>query len=439
MSSPASLTGTSANEIMKHAVWLLSLSLCLSAAQERIASQSKEHWVTTWATAQSLAPVAPIGGRPPRAEPRPAPPSPIGVIPETFKNQTLRMIVRTSIAGRRVRVQLSNALGNPAVTIGAAHIALDLKGSAISPASDRTLTFGGRASFSIPPGALVVSDPVELDVPKLADLAVSLYLPDDTGRPTVHPLGLHTTYIAEGDATRDAALKPADTTTAYFWLSSVDVLAPAGAAAIVAFGDSITDGFATTINKDEAWPALLAKRFAFANPGAMLGVVNLGISGNRVLRDGAGANALARFDRDVLSRAGVRWMTLLEGINDITFSALPGMQPTEAVTAEDLIWGYRQILGRAHLHGIQVAGATLMPVEGVATYTEKGEAIRQAVNRWIRTGGEFDAVIDFDALVRDPANPKRLRPEFDSGDHVHPNDAGNEAMADAVDLSVFQK
>ncbi len=316
------------------------------------------------------------------------------------------MIVRTSVGGRRVRVQLSNALGNPALTIGAAHIALRQKDAAIVPASDRALTFAGRASFSVPPGALVVSDPVDLDVPKLTDLAISLYLPEDTGPPTVHPLGLHATYIASGDATADATLNPTTTTTAYFWLSGVDILAPSRASAIVAFGDSITDGFGTTANKDQAWPTLLASRLASNKSTSMLSVLNLGISGNRVLRDVAGTNALARFDRDVLARPGVRWMILLEGINDITFSAIPGIPPGQAVTAEDLIWGYRQMIERAHMHGIKVAGATIMPVEGVATYTENGEAVRQAVNQWIRTSGAFDAVIDFDALTRDPANPE---------------------------------
>ncbi len=349
------------------------------------------------------------------------------------------MVVRTSIGGRRVRVQFSNALGNTALAVGAAHIAIRQKDAAVFPASDRALMFGGRASFSIPPGALVVSDPVDLDVPKLTDLAVSLYLPEDTGPPTVHPLGLHTTYIADGDATADATLNPSTTTTAYFWLSGINVLAPSSASVIAAFGDSITDGFATTANKDQAWPALLANRLASSKSTAMLGVLNLGISGNRVLRDVAGTNALARFDRDVLARPGVHWMILLEGINDITFSAIPGIPPGQAVTAEDMIWGYRQIIERAHLHSIKVAGATIMPVEGVPTYTESGETVRQAVNQWIRTGGAFDAVIDFDALTRDPANPKRLLSEFDSGDHVHPNDAGNRAMADAIDVSTFLK
>jgi lysophospholipase L1-like esterase len=424
---------------MPRIVWLLNLSLCLFAAQPKASINSNEHWVATWATAQSLAPVAPLGVPPPRADARPVRPSPIGNIPESFKDQTVRMIVRTSIGGRRVRVQLSNALGNRSAAIGAAHIAIHATDAAILPASDRALTFGGRASFSIPPGALVVSDPVDLEIPKLADLAISLYLPADTGPPTVHALGLHTTYIADGDATGNPTLNPSATTSAYFWLSGVEVLASSSAGVIVAFGDSITDGFATTVNKDQAWPALLAARLASHKPTAMLGVLNLGISGNRVLRDAAGTNALARFDRDVLSRPGVRWMTLLEGINDITFSAIPGMPSTEAVTAEDLIWGYRQIIARAHMHGIKVAGATIMPVEGVNTYTVSGEAVRQAVNQWIRTSGAFDATIDFDALVRDAADPQRLRAEFDSGDHVHPNDRGNQAMADAVDVSMFLK
>ncbi len=418
---------------MKQILWLFSFCLCLAAAQP------EEHWVATWATAQALAPVAPLGAPPPRPQAAPARPSPIGPIPETFKNPPVRMVERTSIGGRRVRVQFSNALGNTALAVGAAHIAIRQKDAAVFPASDRVLMFGGRASFSIPPGALVVSDPVDLDVPKFTDLAISLYLPEDTGPPTVHPLGLHTTYIASGDASADATLNPSTTTTAYFWLSGVDVLANLSASAIVAFGDSITDGFATTANKDQAWPALLANRLASSKSTAMLAVLNLGISGNRVLRDVAGTNALARFDRDVLARPGARGMILLEGINDITFSAIPGIPPGQAVTAGDLIWGYRQIIERAHLHGIKVAGATIMPVEGVATYTESGESVRQAVNQWIRTSGAFDAVIDFDALTRDPANPKRLRSEFDSGDHVHPNDAGNRAMADAIDVSTLLK
>jgi len=388
-------------------------------------AQNKEHWVTTWATAQQLAPQPPLPGPGPN-------------VPATLKNQTVRMVARSSVGGRRVRIQVSNAFGSKPLVISNTHIALRDKGAAIVRMSDRALAFGGRPTMTVPPGALIVSDPVDLAVPKLTDLAISLYLPEDTGTPSIHPIGLHTNYIADGEGTAKTSLDTSMTTTAYLWLSSIDVLAPANAGAIVAFGDSITDGFSTTIDKDQAWPALLAKRFAAAKSTEMLGVLNLGIAGNRVLRDGAGVSALARFDRDVLSRTGVRWMTLLEGINDITFSALPVFS-TEVVTAEDLIGGYRQIIERAHMHGIKVAGATIMPVGGVSTYRESGEAVRQAVNQWIRGSGAFDAVIDFDALMRDPADPKRLRPEFDPGDHVHPDDKGNERMAQAIDLAIFVK
>jgi lysophospholipase L1-like esterase len=389
------------------------------------AAQDKEHWVSTWATAQQLAP-------------QPALPGPGPKVPATLKNQTVRMVARTSIGGRRIRIQVSNAIGSKPLVIGDAHIALRDKGATIVTTSDRALTFGGRSTITVPPGALIVSDPVDLEVPKLTDLAISLYLPEDTGTPSIHPIGLNTNYVAEGKVTAKTSLDTSTTTTSYLWLSSVDVLAAANAGAIIAFGDSITDGFKTTIDKDQAWPTLLAKRLASTKSTEMLAVLNLGIAGNRVLRDGAGVSALARFDRDVLSRAGVRWMTLLEGINDITFSALPAFS-TEVVTAEDLIGGYRQIIERAHMHGIKVAGATIMPVGGVSTYRESGEAVRQAVNQWIRTSGAFDAVIDFDALMRNPADPKRLRPEFDPGDHVHPDDKGNERMAQAIDLAIFSK
>ena len=389
------------------------------------AAQNTEHWVTTWATAQQLVPQPPL-------------PEPGSKVPATLKNQTVRMVARTSLGGRRVRIQVSNAVGSKPLVIGNAHIALRDKAAAIVPMSDRALTFGGRSTITVPPGALIVSDPADLAVPKLTDLAISLYLPQDTGTPSIHPIGLHTNYVVEGNVTGKTSLDASATTTAYLWLSSVDVLAPANTGAIVAFGDSITDGFKTTIDRDQAWPTLLAKRLAATKSTEMLGVLNLGIAGNRVLRDGAGVSALARFDRDVLSRAGVRWMTLLEGINDITFSALPVFS-TEVVTAEDLIGGYRQLIERAHMHGIKVAGATIMPVGGVSTYRESGEAVRQAVNQWIRSSGAFDAVIDFDALMRDPEDSKRLRPEFDPGDHVHPDDKGNERMAQAIDLAIFVK
>jgi lysophospholipase L1-like esterase len=403
-------------------------------AQAGSSPRASEHWVTTWATAQQLAPT-----RLPFGRGEPVQPPPVARVPATLKDQTVRMIAHASLGGRRVRMALSNALEKPTLRVGAAHVALRANGPAIVSATDHPLTFGGRTSTNVPPGTMVVSDPVDLAVPALTDVAVSLYLPEDTGMPTVHPDGMHTAYIAPGDATAAATLTASATTTAYLWLASVDVLAPANAASVVAFGDSITDGVGATLDSNLAWTSLLAAKLGAGPTGRAFGVANAGLSGNRLLRPGFGVSALARFDRDVLGHAGVRWMTVLLGINDITFPAVPGAAPTEAVTADDLIWGFQQIIERAHRHGIKVAGATIMPVEGVNTYTDAGEAIRQAANRWIRSSGAFDAVIDFDAAVRDPAHPGRLRAGFDPGDHVHPNDAGNAAMAAAIDVSIFRR
>jgi lysophospholipase L1-like esterase len=359
-------------------------------------------------------------------------------LPATFEDQTVRMVVRSSIGGRRVRIELSNMLDAKPVKIGAAHIARYKGDGAIVQGTDRALTFGGQPSFTIQPGVLVVSDPVELDVAPLSDLAVSLYLPEDTGAPTSHMLGLRTAYIARGNVADAITMPDATTMFAYVWLSSVDVVAPVEAGAVVALGDSITDGYATTRNSNQAWPTLLAERLSKNKATQHIAVVNQGISGNQVLRDGAGLSALARFDRDVLSRPGVKWIILLEGINDIN-SMRGRTDGPDALTADELIWGFKQIIARAHQHGIKVIGATIMPEEGVPTASRRGEEIRQAVNRWIRTPGNFDFVVDFDAVVRDPDRPVRIKPEFDPGDHIHPNDAGNHAMANAFDLSVFTK
>jgi len=303
------------------------------------------------------------------------------------------------------------------------------------PGTDRALTFGGRPSFVIPAGALVVSDPVELDVAPLSDLAVSLYFPRDTGKPTSHMLGLHTSYISRGNVTDAAAMPDPAAMFAYVWLSSVDVMASPDVFTVVALGDSITDGYATTRDADQAWPTLLAKRLAATKGAQRVAVINQGISGNQVLRDGAGISALARLDRDVLSRPGVHWVILLEGINDINIRGR--VDGPNALTADELIWGYSQIIARCHAQGIRVMGATIMPEEGVPTASERGEQIRQTANNWIRAKGNFDAIVDFDAAVRDRQHPARIMPEIDPGDHIHPNDKGNQAMADAFDLSLF--
>jgi lysophospholipase L1-like esterase len=395
-----------------------------------LASQAQpktDHWVATWGTALTL-----VRPQPPANPPAQPPPGSSG-----FKNQTVRMVLRTSIGGEHLRIKLENAFGMPPVTIGAAHIALRAKDSEIVAGSDRAIAFNGKPGCILSSGVERVSDPVDLKVPALSDLAVSLYFPGETGVPTSHGTGLHTTYISkEGDFTGQAAIADAATTLSYYYLAAVDVEAPAEASALVTFGDSITDGTASTPNSNHSWPALLAARLAKNKKTSTIGVANMGISGNRVLYDGSGASALARFDRDVLSQSGVKWVMLMEGINDI---GRVGTPTPEAPAADDLIAAYRQFIELAHTHGIKVIGCTLTPYEGAGYSREAGEAVRAAVNAFIRTGGAFDAVVDFEAATRDAANPKRFRAAFDPGDHLHPNDAGYQAMADAVDLSIFTR
>jgi lysophospholipase L1-like esterase len=357
--------------------------------------------------------------------------------PKDVADQTVRMIVHTSIAGKKLRVELTNAFGRTAVSIGNAHIAIRTAESSIDTSSDRQLTFGGSKSVDIRPGMVIISDPVDLDVKAMSDLAVSLYVVKSEGTPAIHTPGLHTTYISKGNTASAASMPEPTTNTVYLWLRSVDVVAPANDFAIACLGDSITDGYATTVDKDQTWPALLAKRLSERKAGPHIAVINEGISGNQILRDGAGVSAMARLDRDVLSEPGVRWIVLLEGINDINLHGQ--ITGPNALTAEDLIKGDREIIARAHTHKIKVVGATVMPEEGVWLSGPVGEATRQKLNQWIRTSGEFDAVVDFDAAVLDKEHPARIRPDFNPGDNIHPNDLGNAAMANAFDLTVFTK
>ncbi len=394
----------------------------------RQAALAQEHWVGTWAAApqQLRIPAPPAGAA--QANPPPT----------MFKDQTVRMIVRTSLGGRRARVQLSNAFGNTPLTIGAAHVAVRSKESAIQPGTGRALMFNGKPSVTIPVGAQVFSDPVDLQVPQFGDLAISVYVPGESGQLTNHATALHTSYIGNGNLTAAPEMPEAAKRVQWYWISAVDVMASAEAGAIVAFGDSITDGATSTVDADRSWPGVLAQRI-LNTPGApKLSVLNLGISGNRLLIDGAGVNALARFDRDVLGQSGVKFLMLMEGINDIggttSTRATAGTQP---VTADDLIGAMKQMLDKAHTHGIKVIGCTLTPYEGAGYYSEKGEEVRQAVNRWIRTSGAFDAVADFDKVTQDPNKPKSFLPTFNNGDHLHPNDTGYKVMADSVDLSIF--
>ncbi len=418
---------------------LLTVLMCASGLAFVQSSAHQEHWVPTWGTAQLLLRVAPAQA--PQTQPQPnatPPPVPGGL--QTVNNQTVRMIVRTSIGGKRARLKLSNSFGASAVRIGAVHLAKRSQGSSIVAESDRAITFGGKPSVRIAPGGVVVSDPVALDISPLTDLAVSLYLPEDTGPPTVHSAALRTTYVsAEGDLTSSVEFREARTTTSYYWLTGIEVVAPSDAAAVVTFGDSITDGARSTVDTHNTWPALLAARLGANKGTANIAVVNEGIGGNRVLTDAAGlagVNALARLDRDVLSQPSVKWLMVMEGINDIGALA----QPNAAfrATADDLIGAYQQIIARAHAHGIRVIGCTLTPYGGAGYFTEEGESIRDAVNQWIRTSKAFDAVVDFEAATRDPADANKFRAEFDPGDHLHPNDAGYKAMADAVNLTIFK-
>ena len=419
---------------------LLALTSVSVAFAKGTSDASSEHWVATWSTALDLArtvsekPVVPPGLQMPDFSKLHGPRPRISVPPK-LEDETIRMIVHASIGGKRVRIQLSSAEGKNAVTIGAAHIALRSNDSAITTGSDRTLTFGGNPSITLQPGVLILSDPVDLDVKPFSDLAVSLYLPTNTGLPTSHPLGLHKAYIAKGDATGSGTLSETGETYSYLWLAGVDVVAPVSAFTIVAFGDSITDGFCTTNDANMAWPSLLAEGLSRNKAASMIAVVNKGISGNEVLKDGAGVSALARFDRDVLSTAGVKWVIVLEGINDINIHGQ--VDSPDALTAGDLIVGYKQIIERAHTYGIRVVGATIMAEEGVWLSTPIGERKRQAVNEWIRSSHAFDKVVDLDEVTSDPQHRSALRKAFDSGDHIHPNDAGNKAMAEAFDLSVF--
>jgi len=407
---------------------------CLLFLQPALFAQSDEHWVGTWATA--VVAQVEIQGVPESQGP-------------SFANQTLRQIVHVSLGGERVRVVLSNAFGTMPLEIGAAQIARRAENAAIDGESRRALTFSGQASTTIPAGAVIFSDPVALTVPALSDLAIDLYLPGDTaatGSPlTTHSGAFQTNYLSTIGNHTGANELPVDTTLpSWFFLSRVEVVADEGASAVVLLGDSITDGTNSTSDTNNRWPDHLARRLNAAN--VQMGVLNLGIAGNRVLNDGAGVSALARFDRAVLAQSGATHVIVLEGINDLGLARNQlGMPRSETPpTAADIIAGYQQLIARARAHGLTVYGATLTPFEGTAIpiipdyWTAEGDVTRQAVNDWIRTGGAYDAVIDFDAVVRDPASPMKFLPEFDSGDHLHPSDTGYEAMAGAVDLELLE-
>jgi lysophospholipase L1-like esterase len=355
------------------------------------------------------------------------------------------MIVRTSIGGEQVRVRLWNAFGASPVSIGAGHIALRGTDSSIAATTGRQLTFSGKPTTTLSAGQILVSDPVSLRVPPLTDVAVSLYIAGDAGVPTSHTFGLRPTYVSTtGNYASAASIDTlAVTTQSYYWLAGVDVLGRAEAGTLVTFGDSITDGDQSTPDTNRMWPALLAARLQANRATANVGVVNAGIAGNRLLGDNN--SGVARFVHHALAVPGVKWITVLEGINDISAAtrqfvgATGGAAPTAAATLspDDLIAAYRQMIALAHQQGVKVIGCTITPYGGSSTYTPQGEAIREAVNAWIRTSGAFDAVIDFDAATRDTVDRHRFRSEADSPDLLHPGDGGYRLMADAIDLTMF--
>ncbi len=382
-----------------------------------------EYWVGTWSASPMAADSVP------------------GSSNSGFANQTVRHITHVSIAGNQLRVRLSNAYGTRPLNIGATHVALQSSGASIVSGSDRALTFNGNRSITIPAGALVLSDPVDFDVTAFADLAVSVYFPGTTGPITWHQLGVQTTYISTpGDFTAAATMPVATTATSRFVLADVEVAAAKKIGVVVALGDSITDGYCSTVDANHRWPDYLSLRLNARNGRTRMAVLNQGISGNRLLHDNFGPNSLARYDRDALTQAGVTHIIVLEGINDI---GIPGAfaLPAEEESANEIIGGLQQLIERAHEKKLMILGGTLTPFEGTTFpgyYTPAGELKRQSVNAWIRTKADFDAVIDFDQAVRDPSHPTRLLPAYDCGDHLHPNDAGYKAMADYIDLKLFQ-
>jgi lysophospholipase L1-like esterase len=437
--------------------WMLLVSalavLVLGSTNATITSsgdvnRGRQRWIGTWAAAPQPA----IRGR-----------------LQTYQNQTLRLIVHISAGGKKVRIRVSNMFGEQPLLIGSAHVARRTTGAEIDPTSDRTLTFRGRGSANVAARSMVVSDPVDLDVSPLSDLAVSVFLPNSTAATTMHSLALQTNYVSPetGDSAAQAKFSVAKAIASWPFLTGVDVMSSPGGAAIVAFGSSLTDGDGSTKDANRRWPDVLAERLVKAAGKTQLGVLNEGIIGNRLLSDsqsprqaggpsplGAvfeqlgpvlGPAGVARFERDVLAQSGIKYVILALGVNDILF---PGsfIPATESVTAQDVISGNRKLIARAHKKGIRAIGTTIPPFENALFrsptfdrfYTPDKEKVRQEVNAWIRNGGEFDGVIDFEEAVRDPSHPTQLLPTYDSGDHLHVNDAGNIAQGNAIALALFE-
>lgn len=397
----------------------LAAAACLNAAQAR--ESGSEHWVGTWATAEMD-----TSGN-------------WDIDRESYRDATLRQIVHVSLGGTRLRVHLSNAFGIQPLHISAVRVARAKKpgSAAIDPATDKALTFNGRTDVTLPAGGEYLSDPVDFDLPAHSDLAITLHYDSIPYIQTGHPGSRTTSFLMRGDHTADAGMSGATPIERWFQIAAVDVTAPKGTFAVAALGDSITDGHGATTDANNRWTDVLADRLDKA------GVLNFGIGGGRLLLDFVGPGALARFDRDVLGQSGVKTVIVFEGINDL--GHLTRFAPTapeeHAAMVQDIIGAYKQLIARGHGAGLRVVGATLTPFVDNAYYHpgEAGEADRQAINAWIRAPGHFDAVIDFDAAVRDPAHPDRYLPAYDLGDHLHPSPAGYRAMGEAIALKLLKE
>ena len=382
-------------------------------------------WVASWSASQQI------------PEPQNA------LAADDLRDATVRQIVHLSVGGTALRVHVSNAFGTEALHFTSVHIGRPISpaSSAIDPATDRTLMFAGSGDVTVPPGAEFLSDALDYPVAALSDLAVTFHLDAPPATQTGHPGSRATSYFVHGDFVGAPTLPNAKRVDHWYQMSEIDVLASTGAASIAVLGDSITDGHGATTNGNDRWTDVLAQRLQASPKTQNIGVSNQGIGGNHLLIDGLGPNALARFDRDVLAPAGVRWVILFEGVNDLGGLTRNGevTPPEHAALVKRVLSAYEQMIVRAHAHGLRVFGATITPYAG-SDYYHPGplnEADRQAVNTWIRAPGHFDAVIDFDSVVRDPQHPDHLLPSFDCGDHLHPSPAGYRAMGDAVQLSLF--
>ncbi|HVT73741.1 MAG TPA: SGNH/GDSL hydrolase family protein [Lacunisphaera sp.] len=400
------------------AVRALVIGLVLTIAR---AGEADGRWVATWVSAQELL----------------DPPKDAG---ETgLDGHTIRQVVQPSLGGEGVRVTFSNLVGDAPLTIGAASIARAKGGSAIQPGSACALTFGGSPSVTIQPGAVMISDVARFSVRAFENLAVSVFCPTVPAKVTGHRGSRTTSFMAEGDVVAALEFPGARKEEHWYLVAEIDVRAPAGASAVVVIGDSITDGRGSTTDQNDRWTNDLARRLAASAKTARVSVLNQGIGGGRLLRHGLGPSALSRYDRDVLIPAGVTTVIVFEGVNDLGTAVGARRRGESGASARDVIMAYEQMIVRAHLKGLRIYGATITPFDGFAMYNDdRSEAERAEVNQWIRTSGKFDAVIDFDAMTRDPQHPSRLAAAVDSGDHLHPSAAGYQLMADGINLGLFE-